>query len=68
MAEDTLCTLYEKIRQRDEEIARLYPLTSLKLQIKLRLKKWLPSGVYKIVLTGKRLIFGPRNLLFDYNR
>lgn len=68
VAEDTLCTLYEKIRQRDEEIARLYPLTSLKLQIKLRLKKWLPSGVYKIVLTGKRLIFGPRNLLFDYNR
>lgn len=65
---DTPCSLYEKIRQRDEEIARLYPLTSLKLQVKLRLKKYLPKILYKIALTIKRFLFGPRNLLFDYKQ
>lgn len=65
---DVLCSLYEKIRQRDEEIARLYPLTSFKLQIKMRLKKCLPTLLYKIALTGKRFLFGPRSLLFDYKQ
>lgn len=64
--EQLLCSLYEKISERDKEIARLYPLTSLKVQLKLRIKKYLPAPIYKMALSFKRLIWGPRQIAFDY--
>ncbi len=67
-AKKTDNNLYRLLKEKDEEIARLYPLTSLKVQIKLRLKKFLPKPVYKVVITLKRIIFGPRQILFDYTK
>lgn len=66
--EALLCSLYDKISERDREIERLYPLTSLKVQIKLRIKKYLPVPIYKFALSLKRLVFGPRQIIFDYTK
>lgn len=56
------------LKEKDAEIDRLYHLTSLKVQLKLRLKKFTPSFIYHIVLTMKRLIFGPRDIIFDHKQ
>ena len=66
--EQLLCSLYEKISERDREIARLYPLTSLKVQLKLRMQKYMPTPLYKIILSLKRVVFGPRQIAFDYTK
>ena len=54
--------LRELLAEKDRRIRSLVPLTSLKTQIRLHLKKCLPSFAYKGVVVLKRLLLGPRDI------
>lgn len=69
-----ISTLYKRIKNLETELNQkegyiniLYPLTSLKTQIRLRLKRVLPKPFYKIIVCTKRCIFGPHHVPFSYD-
>lgn len=51
----------------NQEINKLIPQTSLKTQLRLRLKRWLPKWMYGAIVRIKRFIFGPHGVEYSYD-
>lgn len=60
--DEEMSRLRSLLEEKDRRIRSLVALTSIKTQLKLRIKKKLPSFAYKGVVALKRLLLGPRNI------
>lgn len=54
-------SLEEQVRDLGREIHKLIPQTSLKTQLRLRLKRWAPPWLYSAAVRVKRFFFGPHH-------
>lgn len=60
-------SLEQQVRDLSKEINNLIPQTSLKTQLRLRLKRWTPKWLYGAIVRVKRFFFGPHGIKYSYD-